>query len=114
MQATRTSFGPVQIGIVVLTLATAFIHFYLNVIMGKLDILFTLNGLGYLAFLAAMFLPLPFIKENRSLVRMAFIVYTLMTIVAWVVMGSRDLLGFSTKAIEVALVALLWLDRGRR
>jgi hypothetical protein len=113
MEMKRSVFGPVQIGIVVLSLATAIIHFALNVMMGKLDILFTLNGLGYLALLAALFLPLPIVSRYRPLVRIIFIVYTLITIGAWVVFGSRDVLGYTNKIIEVALVALLVLDRSR-
>ena len=113
MQAQRSVFGPVQIGIIVLALATALIHFALNVMMGKLDVLFTLNGLGYLALLAALFLPIPILSRYRSLIRWVFIVYTLITIGAWVAMGARDVLGYTTKLIEVALVILLLLDRSR-
>lgn len=113
MQAQRSVFGPVQIGIIVLALATALIHFGLNVMMGKLDVLFTLNGLGYLALLAALFLPIPILSRYRSLIRWVFIVYTLITIGAWIAMGARDLLGYTTKLIEVALVILLLLDRSR-
>lgn len=113
MDMQRTTFGPVQVGIVVLTLATAFIHFALNFIMGKLDILFTLNGLGYLTLLAALFLPLPIVSRYRSLVRIVFIVYTLITIGMWLAFGMRDALGYTAKIIEVALVALLVLDRSR-
>jgi hypothetical protein len=107
----KTQFGPVQVGIVILTLATALIHFYLNVLMGKLDVLFTLNGLGYLALLAALFLPLPLVSRYRPLVRWAMIAFTLLTIVAWVVLGARDVLGYVDKVIEVALVVLLLLHR---
>jgi hypothetical protein len=113
MEMRRSMFGPVQIGIIVLTLATAMIHFALNFMMGKLDILFTLNGLGYLVLLAALFLPLPLVRRYRSLVRIVFIVYTLVTIAMWAAFGMRDVLGYTTKAIEMALVALLVVDRSR-
>lgn len=113
MEMQRSVFGPVQIGIVILTLATALIHFSLNFLMGKLDVLFTLNGLGYLSFLAALFLPLPLISRYRPVVRILFIVYTLVTIAMWIAFGQRDFLGYTDKAIEVALVALLVLDRSR-
>jgi hypothetical protein len=113
MEVRRSRFGPVQIGIVLLALATALIHFSLNIMMGKLDPLFTLNGLGYLALLAALFLPLPFISRYRSLVRIVFIIYTLVTIAMWLAFGMRNALGYTDKLIELALVALLVLDRSR-
>jgi hypothetical protein len=114
MEMQRSTFGPVQIGIVLLTLATAMIHFYLNIVMGRFDILFTLNGLGYLALLAALFLPLPVVSRYRSIVRILFILYTLLTIILWIAFGMRDVLGYTTKAIEVALIALLLVDRSQR
>jgi hypothetical protein len=107
----RSQFGPVQVGIVILTLATALIHFYLNVLMGKLDPLFTLNGIGYLVLLAALFLPLPFVSRYRTLVKWVLVLYTLVTIAAWVVFGARDFLGYLDKAIEAVLVVLLLLHR---
>jgi hypothetical protein len=109
----RTSIGPVQIGIIVLGVATALIHFSLMLMMGKFSLLFTLNGLGYLCLVAALFLPLPFLRSYRSIIRIVFILYTLLTIFLWVVMGTRDIVGYTDKLIEVALVVLLWLDRAR-
>lgn len=113
----RNQFGPVQIGIIVLTLATAFIHLYLVTVLiasGMSGTMFILNGLGYLALLAALFLPIPIVKNYRPIFRILFIVYTLVTILAWVAFGARDAWGYSDKAIEVALVILLWLDRSRK
>jgi len=104
-------FGPKQIAIVILTLATAFIHFSLLFP----DTLFILNGLGYLVLLGAYFLPLPFIKDYHGLVRWVFIGYILVTILAWVVIGDKSLpagmLGYVTKLIEIVLVVLLWTDK---
>jgi hypothetical protein len=107
----QVSFGPLQIGIIALTLATALIHFSLLFP----DTLFILNGLGYLALLAAYFLPLPFLRANRGLIRWVFIGFTAATIIAWLVMGDKSWangwLGYVTKAIEVVLIALLLSDR---
>jgi hypothetical protein len=116
MKANQVKFGPLQIGIVVLTLITAAVHLIiLNIQMGSIDLLFTLNGLGYLALLAAYFLPVPVAKNNRSLVRWVYMGFTLLTILAWVAMGVKSgsgaTLGYITKIVEVALVVLLWLDR---
>jgi len=120
MKANQVKFGPLQIGIVVLTLITAAVHLIiLNIQMvnftGSIDPLFTLNGLGYLALLAAYFLPIPVAKNNRNLVRWVYIGYPILTILAWVVMGQTSgpgaSLAYITKIVEVALVVLLWLDR---
>jgi hypothetical protein len=107
--------GMLQIGIILLTLATALIHLVvLNIGMynhdGSIDLLFTLNGLGYLAFLAAYFLPVPLAQKYHSLVRWGFIAYTLVTILAWVFMGERSPLGYADKLIEVVLIVLLFAD----
>jgi hypothetical protein len=103
-----------QVAIVVFTLITAFIHLVvLNTLMGKVDLLFTLNGLGYLGLLAAYFLP--FVRNYRTLVRWAFMAFTLVTIVAWLAIGDKTLpggaLGYFTKLDELALVIALWRDR---
>lgn len=104
----QRSFGPKQIAIVILTLATALIHISLLFP----DVLFILNGLGYLTLLAAYFLPLPFVKDNRGLVRWAFMAYIIVTILAWIAMGDKSwVLGYITKLIEIVLVVLLWTDK---
>jgi hypothetical protein len=113
-----TSFGVIQVGIIILTLITAFIHLVvLNVRGGRIDVPFVLNGLGSLAFLGALYLPLPFFKENRNLVRWAFIGFTILTILVWVAIGDKSwpagALGYLTKLDEVLLVILLWLE-GRK
>ena len=111
METNRAKFGLTQVAIVLLTLATAFIHlslFFPNA-------LFILNGLGYLALLAAYFLPLPFVKDNRSLVRWAFMGFTAVTILAWIAMGDKSwpggALGYFAKLIELVLIFSLWRDR---
>lgn len=117
MQADRTQdqrveIGGLQIGIIVLTLATAVVHLIiLN--LGSIDILFTLNGLGYLGLLTLYFLPIPIAQENHNLVRWALMAFTAVTILAWVFVGERSLLGYADKAIEILLLVLLWMDRSR-
>lgn len=113
-------FGPLKIGILLLGLVTAIIHgVILNVMMGTVDPLFTLNGLGYLALLAAYLLPLPILQNNRNLIRWVYIGYTALTIVAWAVLviptgnWTGDTLGLITKGIEILLIVFLFLD-GRR
>ena len=112
MQNQSTQLGPVQIGIIVLTLATAIIHLViLNLGMGTIDPLFTLNGIGYLVLLIALFLPQ--LSANRGLIRWAFIVFTAVTIIAWIAIGEKSTLGYVDKLIEVVLIVLLFIDRGR-
>lgn len=103
---TRPQFGPIQIGIIVLTLATAVIHLTLNFP----DTLFILNGLGYIALLAALYLRIPQLADYRNLIRWAFMAFAAITIIAWIAIGSRSPLGYATKAIEVVLIALLYMD----
>jgi hypothetical protein len=83
--------------------------------MGKLDLLFTLNGLGYMALLATYFGVLPIFKDHTAFVRRVFILFTLVTILAWVLLGDKSLpagvLGYITKLIEIGLVACLWVDQ---
>lgn len=99
-----------QWGIVGLTLLTAIIHFSLLFP----DLLFILNGAGFLTLLAAYILPNQYFRQNRALIRIAFMAFTAITILAWVAIGDKSwpagMLGYFTKAIELALLGLLWSD----
>src|SRR4030067_3316660 len=102
MDSKQTQFGSLQTGILILTLATGIIHLILlNVLLGKISVPFVLNGLGFLALLAAYFLPIPVAKDNRNLVRWALIGFTAVTILAWVAIGDKSwsggALGYITK-----------------
>ncbi|HEX9596117.1 MAG TPA: hypothetical protein VF982_04500 [Anaerolineales bacterium] len=101
-----------RIVIILLTLFTAIVHgVVLNMQMGHIDPLFTLNGLGYLALLGAFVFKFP--PSREALVHYAFMVYALVTIIAWVAIGERNMLGYSTKIVEVLLIVFLWMDLGR-
>lgn len=95
--------------ILVTGLVTATIHLVvLNLLLGKVDLPFTLNGLGYLGLLAAFFFDLPFLSEQRGLVNIAFVAFAGVTIVAWFVYGDpSDPLGIATKIDEAVLIAAL-------
>ena len=95
-----------RIGIIVLTLATALIHLQL----AFPDPAFILNGLGYLGLLAALYLPIPPVARYRNLVRWALVGYAALSIVLWIFLGARTPTGYTVKAIEVALIALLLLE----
>lgn len=108
--------GPLQWTIILLALATALIHIYLALfaIKPSPDIVFLLNGLGYMGLTAALYLPLGFLARWRSLIRWVLIGYTALTLLLWVFMallpGTTTGIGWITKAIEVALIVLLFLD----
>ncbi len=109
MTAQQTRLGGRQVGIVILTLATAVIH--LTLVHSLTDIAFILNGLGYLALLAALYLPIPFLAGRRSLVRFALMGLAALTIIAWIAIGDKTWwLGYVAKAIEIVLIVLLWLE----
>ncbi len=109
MKTNQAQFGPIQIGIILCAVATAVVHLTLSFP----DPMFILNGLGYLGLTAALFLPLPFLKKYHSLVRYILMGFTLVTILAWVAVGLRIPLGYITKVIELGMLVLLWIDRGK-
>lgn len=119
MAQAKTRIGPLQLAIILLAVATAAIHLYLAlfVIKPSPDVVFLLNGLGYLGLTAALYLPLDFLARWRPLIRWVLIGYTALTLLLWVFMallpGMATPLGWITKAIEVALIVLLFLDGQR-
>jgi len=103
-------------GIIVFCLATAFLHLSLLPEMGLDPI--ALNGFGYLALLAAYFLPIPFFQQRHKLVWWALFGYTLLTIILWIILGDKQFVpgtssavGYYAKAAEVILLAFLWADK---
>jgi membrane-bound ClpP family serine protease len=98
-----------RVGIVLLTLATALIHLQL----AFPDPAFILNGLGYLALLAALYLPVPRLARYRNIVRWVLIGFTALTILLWILLGARTPIGYVDKAIEIALILLLLLEARR-
>ncbi len=108
MASTSTSAnGPLRIGVILLTTGTAVIHLYLGL---QGFPLFILNGLGYLALLAALILPIPVISDYRSLTRWVLVGYTALTIFLWILVGARNSIGYVDKIIEIVLVAFLVLE----
>jgi hypothetical protein len=105
-----TKLGPIQIGIILLTVATAIIHLALGIPGGL--IMFILNGIGYLALLTALYLPQ--FKKNNSWVRWALIAFAAVTIIGWVAIGMRTAIGYTDKLIEVALIALLFAEMRKK
>ncbi len=123
LAGTLPRLGPLQIAILLLVLATAAIHLYLAFVYmpghtGNIDPLFLLNGLGYLGLVAALYAPLGFLHRWRPLVRWVLLGYTALTVLLWFIltqfMGTeRTTLGYVDKAIEIALIVLLYLESQR-
>ena len=93
--------------IIGLTVITAVIHFALG------RPLFILNGLGYLALLAMLFLPISRLQPWRTAVRWGLIFYTGITIVLYFFahrggLWMEDGLGLMTKMVELILILLLF------
>jgi hypothetical protein len=108
MTTTQTPTDSVlRIGIAALTLATALIQ------LNFPDPVFILNGLGYIALLAALFLPIPQIARYRNVVRFVLVGYAALTIFLWILLGARTPIGYIDKVIEIALISLLLLDARR-
>jgi hypothetical protein len=110
MATSRTSTdNALRGGIVLLTVATALIHLQL----AFPDPVFILNGLGYLALLAALYLPIPQVARYRHAARWVLVGYTTLTLFLWILIGARTPIGYTTAVIEVALIALLLLEARR-
>ncbi len=107
-RSTARALGPVdialRIGIVGLTLATAYIHSTLG------GLLFTLNALGYVVAAVAMIVPLALASRFRWFIRIGLAGYAATAIVAWAVQGPYYSTAYVAKAIEIALITLLAVD----
>jgi hypothetical protein len=106
---TASTDAALRAGIVLLTLATAVIHLQL----AFPDPVFILNGLGYLALLAALYLPVSRLARYRNAVRWVLVGYTALTIFLWILLGARTPIGYIDKAIEITLILLLLLEARR-
>jgi hypothetical protein len=93
-----------RLGIVALTLGTAYIHSTLG------GLLFTLNATGYVVAAVAMAIPLGLAIRFRWVVRLGLMGYAATAIVAWAVQGPYYTTAYIAKAIEVALIVLLAVD----
>ena len=110
------NLAPRHYGIIISTLATAYLHLSLYPELG-LDPIF-LNGFGYLALLGAYFLPIPFFQQRRNLVWWGLFGYTALTFVLWVILGEKDFfasdsaaVGYYAKTAELFLMGFLWADK---
>lgn len=109
---TQSRLNGMQIGILLLVLATALIHLWKGVSDGLL--MFIANGVGYLALAAAAYLPIAALANFRTLAKWALLAFTVVTIGGWVLIGERSTIGYVDKAIEILLVILVIVDLRRK
>jgi hypothetical protein len=102
-------------GIILAGLIAAFFHLVLFP-----DIVFTLNGLGYIGLLAAYFLPIPFFQQRHKMVWWGLAGYTLLTVILWVIMGDKNFVagtysatGYYAAISELILLGFLWTDKSK-
>ena len=100
--------------IVVLALASAYIHSTLGSSTSLLGLLFFANAAGYavlaLAVAVAAWAPHPLVRRFSWLPRVALAAFALTTIGGYMVMGPYSTLGWLTKVIEVGIIVLVVLD----
>jgi hypothetical protein len=106
MENGRPRGAMLRLGILALALATALIHIVLAIPSNL--VMFYLNGLGYIALAAALFVPQ--LQPYGRLVRYALLALTAVTIVGWAIVGERSALAYVDKLIELALIALLVVE----
>lgn len=109
MTSSRMGTGAIiSVGVIVLTLITAFIHLRL----GSFGLpLFTLNGLGYLVLLALLYIPVSWLAPYRRFARWALIGFAALTIVLWIFLGTPYTpTGYFTKLVEIGIIVLLVME----
>lgn len=116
-------------GIILAALVTAVLHILAaldkQLFPEGADPLFLLNGLGYLGLLGAYFLPIPFFQQKHELVRKGFMLFAIITILAWiwiwviqyVIIGGENFFshdsvyGVPAKIAEIMLILFLRADK---
>lgn len=105
-----------RLAIIVLTLITAAIHLGLTIVLsGAMQIMFVLNGVGYLVLMWALLWPPAFLKGMRDLVHYAFLAFTLTTVVGYFAVNGikADVLGWTDKIVEILLMLAVWFHKDK-
>jgi hypothetical protein len=101
----RTSGRTIELAlvalIVLLTLATGYVHYIVGGIM------LTLNALGYLGLALLVAGAALFYRRLLPMVLVVTAAYAVVTILGWLVMGPYYDVAYLAKAIEVALIATI-------
>ena len=123
-------FNTKQIIIILAVLVTAALHIGAAFDKGLFpqgpDVLFTLNGLGYLGLLGAYFLPIGYFQDRHKRAWQVLFGYTILTIAAWVfiwviqsvILGGQPFFslpesyyGIPAKITEAILLWALWSEK---
>src|SRR5689334_25392361 len=94
--------------IIILTLITAIIHLALGIMdftsaePSGLAVPFILNGIGYLALLAALFMNVPYFRDNRTVAHWLLIAFASVTLIAFFVVNRSNLAGAFGPAAIIA------------
>lgn len=116
----QTHLGILQYIIILLALVTALIHINLAFrFPDGPDTIFLLNGIGYVGLVALLYAPFSALDTYRSWLRWVLMGYTALTIVLWLMIGAGSPftntppspIAYIDKAVEVALLVLLWFDQ---
>ncbi len=95
--------------VVVLTLATAYIHYWVGGMM------LMLNAFGYVVLAILVTVAALFYRRALPLLLVALAAYAAVTILGWLVMGPYFDVAYIAKGIEIVLIALiairLWMTR---
>lgn len=107
-RASEKSVELVLLGvIVVLTLATAYIHFWVGGMM------LMLNAAGYVGLTVLVVGSAAFFRRALPLVLLALAGYAVVTILGWLVMGPYFDVAYLAKAIEIALITTIGVQLWR-
>lgn len=107
-----------RIAIIVLTLITAGVHLAFGLAglfggdLGGFTIPFVLNGLGYLSLLAALFMDVPFFRDNRPLAHWLLIGFAALTLILYFVFNGFSNFGpaaIITKGAELLLIIATYM-----
>ena len=114
----KKSLDMIKAIIILLTLATAAIHFSFFISDPSGELIYGLNALGYVTLLAMLYLPISLLDNLHRVARRLLMGYAALTIVAYIVFGLvrhewTVPLGPVDKVIEVVLIGLLWREDKR-
>lgn len=117
-------FSSKDYAVIGLTALTGIIHLFIGIVttiseFSLLNLLILLNGIGYLAFIVAIYFPGllgGLTVDWEFILKDLLIAFTIVTIVAyfatWGSDGLSNPVGMATKVIELILVLLLLVNRG--
>ena len=114
MDKSPSKFSLVQLVMLAAALTAAAIHLYLGLKFA--DVIFVLNGIGYIGLVGMYLLPINFLKPFHNLIGWALMGYSALTIILWAIMnGKPDPVGLLALGVEAAIIVTVLLDmRGRR